>query len=120
MAWAPAVAPLTEVVSAVLVEMSLPLAFQAVTTRGGGRRVRGRGAAFQVWLISRALAPCSITVNMCVKLLEVINDASSHKAGVDEEFFGVPDDIQDAMSNGSSDGGGDNSVQVEGGIVTTS
>ena len=80
--------------------------------------------AFRVWLISRALAPCSVTVNMCVKLLEVINDALSHEAGVDEvgdkEFFGVPDDIQDAMSNGSSDGGGDNSVEVEGGIVTTS
>jgi len=91
--------------------------------RGGGGGIRG-GAVFQVWLISRAPAPCSITVNVCVKLLEVINDASSCEAGVDEvrdeEFLGVSDDIQDAMSNGSSDGDGDNGMEVEGGVITTS
>jgi len=52
---------------------------------------------FRVWSISGAFAPCSVTVNMCIKLLKVINDASSCEAGMDEvrdeEFVGVPDDI---------------------------
>ena len=39
---------------------------------------------FQVWLISGAFAPCSITVNVHVKLLKVVDDASSCKAGSDE------------------------------------
>ena len=54
--------------------------------------------AFWVWLISRAPAPCSITVNMCIKFLKIIDDASSCEASVDEvrddeELLGVPDDI---------------------------
>jgi len=48
-------------------------------------------------LISRALAPCPITVNGHIKLLEVVNDALSCEAGADEvrdkELFRVPDDI---------------------------
>jgi len=123
-AWAPAVAPLTEVVRAVSAEMPLPLTLQAATARGGIGRVRGGGVAFQVWLISGALAPCSITVDRHVKLLKIIDNALSCKAGVDEvgdkELFGVPDDVQDAMSNGSGNGGGDNGMEVEGGIITTS
>ena len=64
---------------------------------GGGRRIGGRGAAFRVWLIGGASAPCPVAMDMCVKLLEVIDDASSCEASVDEvrdeEFFGVSDDI---------------------------
>ena len=78
-------------------EVPLSLTLQAAATRGGVGRVGGRGAAFWVWLISRALAPCSVAVNVRVKLLKVIDDASSCEAGVDEvgdeEFFRVPDDI---------------------------
>ena len=64
---------------------------------GGGRRVGGGGAVFRVWLISGASTPCSVTVNMCTKLLEIVNNASSCEASVDEvrdkEFVGVSDDI---------------------------
>ena len=78
-------------------EVSIFLALQAMIMGRGSRRVGGRGAVFWVWLISRALAPCPITVNMCIKFLEVVDDASSCKAGMDEvrdeELFGVPDDI---------------------------
>ena len=53
--------------------------------------------ASRVWLISRAFAPCSITVNVCVIFLKIVNNALSCKAGVDEvgdeELLGVPDDI---------------------------
>jgi len=63
-------------------------------------------------------------MNMCVKFLEVINNASSCEASVnevrDEELFRVPDDVQDAMANGSGDGGGDDGVEVKGGVVPTS
>ena len=97
MSWAPAVTPLAEVIGAVSVEMPLPLALQAVTARGGGGRVGGRGAVFWVWLISGAFAPCPITVIVCIKLFKIVNNASSCEASVDEvrdkEFFGVPDDI---------------------------
>ena len=59
-----------------------------------------------------------------IELLKVINNASSCEAGMDEvgdeESLGVPDDIQDAMVNGSCDGGGDDGVEVEGGIIATS
>ena len=52
---------------------------------------------FWVGLISRAFAPCPIAMNMHVELLEVVDDASSCEASVDEvrdkEFLGVPDDI---------------------------
>jgi len=121
---APAVTSLTEVIGAVSAEMSRFLAFRATAANGRGRRVGGGGAAFRIWLISGALAPCPITVNVCIKFLEVIDDASSCKAGVDEvgdeEFLGVPDDVQDAMANGSCDGGGDDGMEVEGGIVAAS
>jgi len=121
---APAVTSLAKVVDAVLVEMPCFLALRATTTNGGGRRVGGGGAAFWVGLISGAFAPCPIAMNMRVKFLEVINNASSCKAGVDEvgdeELFRVPDDVQDAMANGSGDGGGDDGVKVKGGIVPTS
>ena len=64
---------------------------------GGGWGVGGRGAAFWVWLISRAFAPCPVTVNVSVELLEIVNDASSCKVGTDEvrdkEFFRVSDTI---------------------------
>ena len=89
--WAPTVASLTEVVRAVSVEVSRFLTLRATTVRRGGQRVGGRGVASWVWLISGALAPCPVTVNMRIKLLEVVNNASSCKAGVDEvrdkEFF---------------------------------
>ena len=53
--------------------------------------------AFWVWLISGAFAPCSVTVNVHIELLEVVDDASSCEAGMDEvrdeELFGVSDDI---------------------------
>jgi len=59
--------------------------------------VGGGGAAFWVWLISGALSPCSVTMDMCVKFLEVVDDASSCKVSMDEvgdeELLGVPDDI---------------------------
>jgi len=94
---APAVASLTEVIGAVSAEVPCLLALQATTTNRGGRRVRGGGAAFWVWLISGAFAPCSVTVNVCVKLFKVIDDASSCEASVnevgDEESVRVPDDI---------------------------
>jgi len=65
--------------------------------RGGSQRVRGRGAAFWVWLISRAFSPCPISVDMCTKLLEIVDDASTCKVGFDEvrdkELVRVPDDI---------------------------
>jgi len=94
---APVVAPLTEVVNAVSAEVSRFLAFRAASANGGGRRIRGRGAAFQVWLVSGAFAPCPVAMDMCAKLLEIINNSSSCKAGVDEvrdgELVGVPDDV---------------------------
>jgi len=94
---APAVAPLTEVVNAVSAEVSHFLALRTTTMNGGGQRVGGGGAAFRVWLISGAFAPCPVAMNMCIKLLKVINDASSCEASVnevgDEELVGVPDDI---------------------------
>jgi len=94
---APAVASLTEVVGAVPAEVSCSLAFRATTANRGGQRVGGGGATFRVRLVSGAFAPCSVTVNMCAKLLEVIDNASSCEAGMDEvgdgELFGVPDDI---------------------------
>jgi len=97
MAWAPAIAPLTEVVGAVLAEVSRFLALRAMTANRGGRRVGGRGATFWVWLISGAFAPCPIAMDVHVKLLEIVDDASSCEASVDEvrdkEFVGVPDDI---------------------------
>jgi len=93
---APAVTSLAKVIGAVSVEVSPFLALRAATSRRGGGRVGG-GAAFQVWLISGASAPCPVTMNVCIKFLEVINDASSCEAGVDEvgdkEFFRVPDDV---------------------------
>jgi len=68
-----------------------------MTANRGGRRVGGGGATFRVGLISGAFAPCPIAVDMRTKLLEIINNASSCEAGVDEvgdgEPFGVPDDI---------------------------
>ena len=97
MPWAPAVAPSTEVIGAVPAEVPRFLAFRATATNRRGRRVRRGGAAFWVWLVSGASAPCPVTVNMRIKFLEVIDDASSCKASVDEvgdeELFGVPDDI---------------------------
>jgi len=121
---APAVAPLTEVIDAVPAEVSRFFAFRATTTNGGGRRVGGGRAAFRVGLISRAFAPCPVAMNVCVKFLEVIDNASSCEAGVDEvgdkELLRVPDDVQDAMANGSSDGGGNDGVEVKGGVVPTS
>jgi len=79
------------------VEVPFSLALRAAATRGGVGRVRGRGTAFRVWLISGASAPCSVTMDTCTKFLEVVDDASSHEASVDEvrdeESFGVPDDI---------------------------
>jgi len=48
-------------------------------------------------LVSGASAPCFITVNLCIELFEIIDDASSCKASADEvrdkELLGVPDDI---------------------------
>jgi len=79
---------------------------------------------FRVRLISRAFAPCPVTMNVCIKFLEIINNASSCKASMDEvgdeELLRVPDDVQDAMANGSGDGGGDDGVEVKGGVVPTS
>ena len=97
MSWAPVVTSLTKVARAALVEMPILPALRAVIVRGRSQGVGGRGVAFWVWLISRASAPCSVTVNLHIKFLEVINDASSCKASMDEvrdeEFLGVPDDI---------------------------
>jgi len=98
MSGAPAVTPLTEVVGAVSVEVPTFLALGATLAGGGrGRRVRRGGAVSRVWVISRASAPCSIAVNVHVKLLEIVNDASSCEASMDEvgdgELLGVPDDI---------------------------
>jgi len=63
----------------------------------GGRRVGGRGVTFWVWLISGAFAPCPVAMDVCIKLLEIVDDASSCEASVDEvrdeEFVGVPDDV---------------------------
>ena len=60
-------------------------------------------------------------MNLCIELLEVVDDALSCKAGLDEvrdkELFGVPNDIQNAMLNGSSNRGGDNGVKIEGGVI---
>ena len=94
---APAVTSLAEVVRAVSVEVPPFLSLRAATSRRRGGRVGGGGAAFQVWLISGAFAPCLVTMNVCVKFLKVVDDASSCEASVDEvgdeESFGVPDDI---------------------------
>jgi len=52
---------------------------------------------FRVGLISGAFAPCPVTVDMRTELLEIIDDAPSCEAGMDEvgdgEPFRVPDDI---------------------------
>jgi len=46
---------------------------------------------------SRAFAPCSISMNVCIKLLEIVNDDLTCKASSDEvgdkELVGVSDDI---------------------------
>jgi len=97
MPWAPIVAPLAEVVDAVPAEVPCFLALRAATANGGGRRIGGGGAAFWVWLISGAFAPCPVAMNVHVKLLKIVDDASSCEVSVDEvrdkEFVGVPDDI---------------------------
>jgi len=97
MSWAPAVTSLAEVVGAVSAEVPCFLALQATTANRGGRGVRGGGATFRVGLISGAFAPCPVAVNMRTKLLEIINDAPSCEASVDEvrdeELVGVSDDI---------------------------
>jgi len=94
---APAVASLAEVVDAVSTEMPRFFALRATSTNGGGRRVGGGGAASRVWVISGAFAPCSVTMNVCIKLLEVVDNASTCEASADEvrdeELFGVSDDI---------------------------
>jgi len=94
---APTVASLAEVVRAVSVEVPRFLAFRATTANRGGRRVGGGGASFWVGLISGAFAPCPVAVNMRTKLLEIINNAPSCEASVDEvrdaELVGVSDDI---------------------------
>jgi len=114
MSWTPAVASLTEVIDAVSTEVPRLFAFRAASANGRGRRVGRGGAAFRVGLVSRAFAPCPVAMNMCIKFLEVINNASSCEAGVDkvgdEELFRVPDDVQNAMANGSGNGGGDDGV----------
>jgi len=95
--WAPAVTSLEKVVGAVSAKVPFSLALRASTTGRGGGRVRGGGAVFQVWLISGALAPCSVTMDMCVELLKVVDDASSCEVSTDEvgdeELLRVPDDI---------------------------
>jgi len=97
MSQAPAVAPLAKVVRAIPVEVSVLLTLRATIAEGGSQRVRGRGAVFWVWSISRALTPRSVAMNMCIKLLEVVNNALSCKAGMDEvrdeELFRVSNDI---------------------------
>jgi len=97
MAQTPTVASSAKVVRAISTEMPVLFALQAAITRGGGQKVRGRGVVFQIWLISRAFAPCSISMDMCAKLLKVIDNASTCKAGSDEvgdkDFVGVPDNI---------------------------
>jgi len=94
---APAVASLAEVVNAVLTEVPRFFALRATSANRGGRRVRGGGAASWVWMIGGAPAPCSVTMDVCIKLLEVVNDALTCEASTDEvgdeELFGVPDDI---------------------------
>jgi len=93
---APAVTSLAEVVNAVSTEVPRFFALRATSANGGGQRVRG-GAASWVWMIGGASAPCSVTMDVCIKLLEVVDDASTCKASTDEvgdeELFGVPDDI---------------------------
>jgi len=97
MFWAPAVAPLAKVVGEISVEMPVLLALQAMITRGGSRGIRGRGVMFWVWLIRRAFSPCSISMDVHIKLLKVVDDTLSCKAGMDEvrdkELFRVLDDI---------------------------
>jgi len=97
MSRAPAVASLAEVVGAVSVEVPRFLALRTMTANRGGQRVGGGGATFQVGLISGAFAPCPVAVDMRTKLLEIINDAPSCEASVDEvrdeELVGVSDDI---------------------------
>ena len=94
---APTVTSLAEVVNAVSTEVPCFFALRATSANGGGRRVRGGGAASWVWMIGGASAPCSVTMDVCIKLLEIVDDASTCKASMDEvgdeELFGVPDDI---------------------------
>jgi len=53
--------------------------------------------ASQIWVISRAFSPCSISMNVCIKPLEIVNDDLTCKASSDEvgdkELVGVSDDI---------------------------
>ena len=48
-------------------------------------------------MIGGASAPCSVTMDVRIKLLEVVDDALTCEASMDEvgdeEFFRVPDDI---------------------------
>ena len=75
-------------------------------------------------MVGRAPAPCSVAVNVCIKLLKIVNYASTCEASMDvvrdEELLRVPDDVQDAMANGSCNGGGDDGVKVEGGVIAAS
>jgi len=96
---APAVTPLAEVVGAVSTEVPGFLALGATLTGGGqSRRVRrGGGATSWVWMVGGASAPCSIAVDVCIKLLKIVNYASTCEASTDEvrdeELLGVPDDV---------------------------
>ena len=60
----------------------------------------------------------SILMNNGVLFFEVMYDPFSYKmrgdvVGNDGEFWGVSDGMNDAMSNGSSDGGGENDMKTE-------
>jgi len=93
------------------------LAFRASRARVGGALVRVVAASD--WLCDRAWG--AVYVNGSVVFIKKINHASPCE-GHENIFWGkgklprVPDDIEDAMSNGSSNGGGDNEGQAEGGL----
>ena len=57
----------------------------------------------------------SILMDGQILFFEVMYDSFSYemRGDVFREFRGVPDGVNDAMSNGSSDGGGENNVDAE-------
>ena len=57
-------------------------------------------------------------MNVSVMFLKILYDPFSYKMrrdviGDDREFRGIPDGIDDAMSNGSGDSGGEDNVKAK-------
>ena len=67
---------------------------------------------------SRGRSLFSVLMDDGVLFFEIMYDSFSYEmrgnvVGNDRKFRGIPDGMNDTMSNGSGDGGGENDVEVE-------